>query len=300
MAASYRWPGRGALAPGGAAAYHGASMPHATIDLDRYRTPVANLDAVRPSDTGPYPADGEGRRAAAEDLAALVARMAALQRLFYADGRYALLLVLQAMDAGGKDGTIRRVLSGLNPQGVRVTSFTAPTELELAHDFLWRVHRAAPRRGHIGVFNRSHYEDVLVVRVDGLVPEAEWRARYDHITAFERLLMDAGTRWLKVYLHIDRIEQARRLRQRLEDPTRHWKFDAADLRMREQWDDYRVAYAEVFARTGGEGTPWLIVPANRKWYRDVVVAAAMVEALEALPLRWPEPRVDLSRFTVGD
>lgn len=275
-------------------------MLHATIDLDRYRTPVANLDAIDPGDTGPYPTDGDGRRAAQEDLGVLVQRMAERQRQFYADGRFALLLVLQALDAGGKDGTIRRALSGLNPQGVRVTSFKRPTELELAHDFLWRVHRAVPRKGKIGVFNRSHYEDVLVVRVDELVPEPVWRARYAHIVAFERLLVGAGTRFVKVYLHIDRDEQAKRLQRRIDDPTRNWKFDADDLRVRGQWDAYREAYAEVFARTGTNDAPWLIVPGNRKWYRDVVVATAVVEALEALELRWPEPEVDLSAFTVDD
>ena len=273
-------------------------MLHATIDLDRYRTPVANLDAIDPGDTGPYPPDGDGKRAAQEDLASLIARKAELQRLFYADGRYALLLVLQALDAGGKDGTIRRALSGLNPQGVHVTSFKRPTERELAHDFLWRVHRAVPRKGMIGVFNRSHYEDVLVVRVDELVPEALWRRRYAHITAFERLLFDAGTRFVKVYLHIDRDEQARRLQRRIDDPSRNWKFDANDLRVRGQWDAYREAFAEMFARTGSVEAPWLIVPANRKWFRDVVVATAMVQALEALPLAWPEPQVDLSGYRV--
>jgi PPK2 family polyphosphate:nucleotide phosphotransferase len=273
-------------------------MLHATVDLTPYTTPLANLDAIDPNDTGPYPTDGDGKRAAQEDVAVLVRRMADLQRLFYADGRYALLLVLQALDAGGKDGTIRRVLSGLNPQGVRVTSFKRPTDLELAHDFLWRVHRAVPRRGKIGVFNRSHYEDVLVVRVDELVSEEVWRARYDHIVAFERLLFDAGTRFVKLYLHIDRDEQAQRLQRRIDDPSRNWKFDANDLRVRGQWDAYREAFAEVFARTGTVGAPWLIVPANRKWYRDVVVATAVVEALEALPLAWPEPGVDLSTYRV--
>jgi len=275
-------------------------MLHAQVDLAPYRTPLARLDSVDPDDTGPYGADRAGKRAAAADLATLVARLAELQRLFYADGRFALLLVLQALDAGGKDGTIRRALSGLNPQGVRVTSFKAPTELELAHDFLWRIHREVPRRGMIGVFNRSHYEDVLVVRVDELVPEPVWRARYDHIVAFERLLHDAGTRTVKVYLHIDRAEQARRLRARLEDPERHWKFDANDLRVRGQWDAYHAAFTEAFERTGQEPAPWLIVPANRKWYRDVVVATALVEALEALALRWPVPKVDLSGIVVGD
>lgn len=273
---------------------------HERIDLTPYRTPLANLDAVDPNDAGPYGSGGAGRRAAAEDLAALIERMAVLQRMFYADGRFALLLVLQAMDAAGKDGTIRRTLSGLNPQGVRVSSFKVPTALELAHDFLWRIHREVPRRGMIGVFNRSHYEDVLVVRVEELVPESVWRDRYAHIVAFERLLRDAGTRLLKVYLHVDRAEQAARLRQRLEDPTRHWKFDAGDLHVRGRWDEYMAAYAEAFARTGTVDAPWLIVPANRKWYRDVVVATAVVEALEALDLRWPEPSVDLSLFTVGD
>jgi len=273
---------------------------HERIDLAHYRTPLANLDNVDPNDAGPYGTSGAGRAAAAEDLAILIGRMAELQRKFYADGRFALLLVLQAMDAGGKDGTIRRTLSGLNPQGVRVSSFKVPTELELAHDFLWRIHRVVPRRGMIGVFNRSHYEDVLVVRVEELVPEPVWRARYGHIVAFERLLHDAGTRMLKVYLHIDRAEQAARMRQRLEDPTRHWKFDAGDLHVRGRWDDYRAAYVEAFARTGTVVAPWLLVPANRKWYRDLVVATAMVETLEALDLRWPMPRIDLSQFTVED
>jgi PPK2 family polyphosphate:nucleotide phosphotransferase len=273
---------------------------NAQVDLAPYRTPLARLDTVDPDDTGPYGADKSGKRAAAEDLATLIDRLSELQRLFYADGRFALLLVLQALDAGGKDGTIRRALSGLNPQGVRVTSFKAPTEIELAHDFLWRIHRAVPRRGMIGVFNRSHYEDVLIVRVDGLVPEPVWRARYDHIVAFERLLHDAGTRTLKVYLHIDRAEQAKRFRARLEDPERHWKFDAHDLRVRGQWDDYRAAFAEAFERTGHEPAPWLIVPANRKWYRDVVVVTAMIEAMSSLALRWPVLETDLSGIVVED
>ncbi len=267
----------------------------ATVDLEPYRTPTANLDAVEPGDVGPYAGVG-GKKAAKHDLKRLVAHMAKRQRLFYADGRFALLLVLQAMDAGGKDGTIRRALSGLNPQGVQVTSFKAPTEVELAHDFLWRVHAWTPRLGAIGVFNRSHYEDVLIARVASLVPEATWRARYAHVNAFEALLQGAGTSLVKVYLHVGHDEQAKRLRKRLEDPERHWKFDAADLAARAQWDAYREAYAEAFARCGSAEAPWLIVPADRKWYRDVVVATALVEALEALPLRWPEPKVDVAAF----
>ncbi len=267
----------------------------AAVDLEPYRTPSANLDAVDPGDVGPYAGVG-GKKAAKHDLKRLIAHLAKRQRLFYADGRFALLLVLQAMDAGGKDGTIRRALSGLNPQGVHVTSFKAPTEVELAHDFLWRVHARTPRRGQIGVFNRSHYEDVLIARVAGLVPEATWRARYAHINAFEALLRDAGTSLLKVYLHVGHDEQAERLRKRLEDPERHWKFDAADLAARELWGDYREAYGEAFARCGPVDAPWLIVPADRKWYRDVVVVTALVEAFEALPLRWPQPKVDVAAF----
>jgi PPK2 family polyphosphate:nucleotide phosphotransferase len=271
-------------------------MLHAEIDLTPYLTPSATPESVDPDDHGPYPKGPDGRRAAADDLAALIARKAELQRLLHADGRHALLLVLQAMDAGGKDGTVRRTLAGVDPQGVRVTGFKAPNDVERAHDFLWRVHRAAPRRGEIGVFNRSHYEDVLIARVEGLVPADVWRARFDHINAFERLLHAEGTRIVKAYLHIDRAEQAKRLRQRLTDPARQWKFDAADVRARERWDDYQIAYREVFRRCSPEVAPWLIVPANRKWYRDVVIATALVRALEALPLAWPQPKIDLSAF----
>jgi PPK2 family polyphosphate:nucleotide phosphotransferase len=276
------------------------AMPTSPIDLAPYRTPHATLASVDPSDTGPFDREAGGRKEAAALLAQLTKRLATLQHLLYADGRFAVLLVLQAKDAGGKDGTIRRVLSGLNPQGVRVTSFKAPTVTELSHDFLWRIHRAVPPKGHIGVFNRSHYEDVLVARVDSLVPESVWRARFDHIVAFERLLQDEGTSLVKVYLHIDRDEQGKRLRKRLADPSRHWKFDPGDLHVRSQWDAYQVAYEEAFARTGDDGAQWLIVPANRKWYRDLVVTTALVEALEALPLEWPAPTVDPADFEVSD
>jgi PPK2 family polyphosphate:nucleotide phosphotransferase len=275
-------------------------MLEPSVDLAAYRTPRATLASVDPSDTGPFDREAGGRKEAAALLARLTKRLATLQHLLYADGRFAVLLVLQAKDAGGKDGTIRRVLSGLNPQGVRVTSFKAPTAIELSHDFLWRIHRAVPPKGHIGVFNRSHYEDVLVARVDGLVPELVWRGRFDHIVAFERLLQGEGTSLVKVYLHVDRDEQGKRLRKRLADPSRHWKFDPGDLRVRSQWDAYQEAYEEAFARTGDDGAPWLIVPANRKWYRDLVVTTALVEALEALPLEWPVPTVDPAAFEVSD
>ena len=269
----------------------------AAVDLEPYRTPTADLEAVDPGDVGPYGGVG-GKKAAKRDLKRLVAHLAERQRLFYADGRFALLLVLQAMDAGGKDGTIRRALSGLNPQGVHVTSFKAPSDAELAHDFLWRVHARTPRRGQIGVFNRSHYEDVLVARVAELVPEATWRARYAHIVAFEALLRDAGTSLLKVYLHVGHDEQAKRLRKRLEDPERHWKFDAADLAARDQWDAYRAAYAEAFARCGPAEAPWLIVPADRKWYRNLAISQILVDTLESLDMAYPPPEDDLDDVEV--
>ncbi len=227
----------------------------------------------------------EGRR----HLEGLRERLEAAQELFWADGRHSLLVVLQAMDTGGKDGTIRKVFSGVNPQGVKVHGFGAPSELELARDYLWRVHARTPGDGEITVFNRSHYEDVLVVRVEGLVPEPVWRRRYDHIVAFEQMLVDEGTAILKFMLNISKDEQAARLQARVDDPSKHWKFNPSDLESRSRWDGYMAAYGEAITRTSTDAAPWYIVPANRKWYRDLVVATTIVEALEAMDLRYPEP-----------
>jgi PPK2 family polyphosphate:nucleotide phosphotransferase len=230
----------------------------------------------------------------------LEAKLAVLQERLYAEGKQALLIVLQAMDAGGKDSTIKKVFDSVNPQGVRVTSFKVPTLQELAHDFLWRVHRETPPKGYIGIFNRSHYEDVLVVRVNRLVPREVWRKRYDHINQFERLLVDNGTRIIKFYLHISKDEQKRRFQERLDDLEKHWKFSTGDLAVREQWDDYMRAYQDVLTQCNTEYAPWYIVPANRKWYRDLVITRTIVEALEAMNPQYPPAEPDLDKLVIPD
>lgn len=257
--------------------------------MDRYRIApggTVDLGARDPRDLSEFQGTKkEGRRALEE----LVEELAELQYLLWADDRHKVLVVFQAMDTGGKDGTIRRVLSGVNPQGVRVYNFKAPSRLELDHDYLWRIHARAPRNGEITVFNRSHYEDVLAVRVLGLVPEQQWRRRYDHINDFEKMLADEGTTILKFYLHISKEEQAERLQARLDDETKNWKFNASDLDTRAQWPEYVAAYEEAIRRTSTAHAPWYVVPADRKWYRDLVVASTIVEALRRLDMSFPEP-----------
>jgi PPK2 family polyphosphate:nucleotide phosphotransferase len=207
-------------------------------------------------------------------------------------------VVFQAPDAAGKDGTIRSVFTGVNPQGTRVTSFKQPSERERAQDYLWRVHVHTPANGEIAIFNRSHYEDVLVVRVHDLVPESRWKKRYDHINAFERMLADEGTTIVKIFLHISREEQAVRLQERLNDPTKRWKFHKGDLEERALWDDYRRAYETMMRRTSTDYAPWYVVPADRNWYRDVVVAQILVATLESLDLRYPEAEPGLDGLKV--
>lgn len=206
-----------------------------------------------------------------------------------------LLLVLQAMDCGGKDGTVKRVAGAMNPLGLHIRSFGPPTRQELRHDFLWRIRRALPPPGYVGVFNRSHYEDVLVARVDALVPEETWRARYDRINAFERELTDGGVTLVKVMLHISRDEQARRLSERLTDPTKHWKYQPSDLDSRARWDDYQAAYAEALGRCDTDAAPWFLVPADRKWYRDWAVAHLLRETFGGLDLGYPAAGFDVER-----
>jgi PPK2 family polyphosphate:nucleotide phosphotransferase len=223
------------------------------------------------------------------ELNRLTDRLDQLQRRLHADGRQALLVVLQGRDASGKDGTMRRVFGPLDLLGLAATSFKAPTEEELRHDFLWRVHRAVPGRGTIGVFNRSHYEDVLVVRVRGLAPESVWRPRYEQINLFERILVENGTVILKFLLHISREEQRERLLARLDDPEKHWKFNANDLEERGLWEEYTEAYREVLARTSTAAAPWYVVPGDSKRVRDVLVARAVVDTLERMNPQWPGP-----------
>lgn len=228
-----------------------------------------------------------------EELEKLTDRMDALQRALHAEGARALLVVLQGRDTSGKDGTLRKVFGPLDPLGVTATSFKAPTELELRHDFLWRVHAAAPPRGAIGIFNRSHYEDVLVVRVRRLVPESVWRPRYEQINLFERILVENGTVILKFLLHISRSEQRERLLARLEDPEKYWKFNAGDLKERELWEDYTDAYREMLQRTSTTIAPWYVVPADGKSVRDVLVARMVTETLERMDPRYPGPPPEL-------
>jgi PPK2 family polyphosphate:nucleotide phosphotransferase len=208
------------------------------------------------------------------------------------------LIVLQAMDAGGKDGTIRHVFEGVNPSGVRVTSFKAPTPEELDHDYLWRVHKEVPGKGEMVIFNRSHYEDVLVVRVHNYVPPEVWKKRFDQINEFERTLAESGTTILKFYLHIDPDEQKERLQDRLDDPTKRWKFRLGDLEERKLWGDYMEAFEDVLSKTSTDYAPWYIVPANRKWFRDLVVSSVLVDTLEGLKMKYPESEENLDGVVI--
>ena len=223
-----------------------------------------------------------------------------LQERLYAQGQQALLIVLQAMDAGGKDSTIRRVFEGVNPQGVRVSSFKRPTAEELSHDFLWRIHRRVPPKGYIGIFNRSHYEDVLIARVNQLAPPAVIEARYDHINHFEHLLTTSGTRILKFYLHISKDEQKARFQKRLDRPDKHWKFSLGDLPVRQQWDQYMHAFEIALTRCHTPAAPWYIVPANRKWYRDLIVISTIVQTLRTMNPQFPPPEDNLQNVTIPD
>ncbi|MGQ9828575.1 MAG: polyphosphate kinase 2 family protein [Roseiflexus sp.] len=224
----------------------------------------------------------EGR----EQFAGFNATLDAMQEELYAARTHTLLLILQGMDTAGKDGAIRNVMHNLNPQGCRVESFKVPTEEELAHDFLWRVHKVVPRKGMVGVFNRSHYEDVLIARVHSLVPEHVWRARYEQINAFERLLTDTGTIVVKCFLHISKDEQEKRLLAREQDVTKAWKLSAGDWREREHWDEYMAAYEEALTRCSTAYAPWYIIPANRKWYRDLAISEVLVETLRPYRDDW--------------
>ncbi len=225
-----------------------------------------------------------------------IARLDELQYLMYAEHRRALLVVLQGMDGAGKDGTIRHVIRGLNPQGCRVTSFKAPTAEEADHDFLWRVHRAVPASGEVAIFNRSHYEDVLAVRVRKLVPKTVLTRRYDHINRFEQLLTDSAVVVAKFFLHISKDEQRRRFEERLHDPTKQWKLSPNDFDDRKHWNDYVTAYEDALTRCSTPAAPWFIVPADKKWVRNLVVSRILVETLEALDMRFPKPTVDVSRI----
>lgn len=263
---------------------------------ETFRVPSGPVD-LSAIDPGARPIGPRDKADAALEMEDLGARLDSRQEALYAEGatggRRAVLLVLQGMDTSGKGGTIRHVLGMVNPQGVHIASFKRPTEEELAHDFLWRIRRQVPVPGRIGVFDRSHYEDVLVARVDGLVPEEVWQARYEAIADFERELSDQGVTILKCMLHISPEEQAERLLARLDDPQKRWKYNPGDLDAREKWPAYQEAYAAALERCDSDVAPWYVVPSDRKWYRNWAVAALLAETLDDLDPTFPPPDYDL-------
>ena len=271
---------------------------HNPKDLrDRYRVPPGSpvdLTAFDTAENGGFRTKKEGAKA----LKRYRKKLRKLQDRFYAWDKKALLVVLQGMDTAGKDGTIKHVMRGVNPQGVTVTSFKVPSAEELAHDYLWRIHKAVPRRGMIGIFNRSHYEDVLVVRVHNLVPPEVWSQRYDQINAFEKHLTENGVVILKFFLHISKEEQARRLQARLDTPEKRWKFNKGDLKERALWDDYQAAYADALQKCSTSYAPWYVVPSDVKWYRNYVVGQIITETLQDLDPRYPEPEEGLDEVVI--
>ena len=262
---------------------------------ERFRVKPGNKINLDDIDADFKPADLDSEEAA-HQLERSTEKIRDLQHLMYAEDRRSLLVVLQGRDAAGKDGTIRRVFGPMNPQGCRVTSFKVPSKMEAAHDFLWRCHFAAPKRGMVGIFNRSHYEDVLVVRVHDLVPKKIWSKRYDHINDFERLLVDSGTVILKFYLHIDREEQLERFKKRIDNPKKNWKISDADYSERPYWDEYTRAFEEAISKCSTGDAPWFVIPANRKWFRNLAIADIVVDTMEDLGMRYPEPEVDIDEI----
>jgi len=266
--------------------------------MDTYRIKPGTkitLDDWDPDTTGKH---SSTKDAANEEIDQLTKDLEALQELLFAEQKHRLLVVLQGMDTSGKDGVIRHVFEGVNPQGVKVASFKIPTPDELSHDYLWRIHKQTPGKGEIVIFNRSHYEDVLVVRVHGLVGKEVWSKRYDQINQFERLLAEEGTTILKFFLHISPAEQKKRLQDRLEDPNKQWKFSVGDLNERKLWSEYMGAYEDVLQKTSTDWAPWYLIPADHKWYRDLVIGTILVDKLKNLNMRYPQPAEDLSKMVI--
>ena len=255
-----------------------------------------SLAAIDPDQTEHY----RKKKDVAKELEKQRRRIQDLQARLYAENERGLLIVLQAMDTGGKDGTIKHVFSGVNPQGCRVSSFKAPSAEEANHDFLWRYHKSVPARGRIGIFNRSHYEDVLIVRVKDLVPEDIWRGRYGQINDFERNLSLDGITVLKFFLHISKGEQKRRLQSRLDDPDKRWKFSSADIKERAFWDDYQQAFEDALNNCSTEHSPWYVVPADKKWYRNLVVARTIADTLATIDPHFPPAEEGLDKIRIPD
>ena len=271
------------------------------FDIDRYRVKPGDkvrLDEIDTRATTFW--DPDDKEEARSLLLELNTRLEALQELLWAQHKERVLVVLQAMDAGGKDGTIRRVFEGVDPSGVKVAAFKRPTEDELAHDYLWRVHRHVPGDGEMVIFNRSHYEDVLVVRVMDLVPEKRWKRRYEHIRNFEQMLVDEGTTIIKIFLHISKDEQRERLQARLDEPAKNWKFEEGDLVPRARWDDYQRAFEDAIVETSTEDAPWYVVPADRKWYRNLVVSQILIHTLEELEMSFPPASPNLADIIIPE
>ncbi len=266
------------------------------MDDEMYGVPLKGKIKLKDYDPNDSKLFEGNKKDGKEALQKLNAELETLQEEFYAEGKHRLLIVLQAMDTGGKDGVIRAVFEGVNPQGVKVASFKTPTSVELAHDYLWRVHQQTPGKGEMVIFNRSHYEDVLVVRVHNLVPEEVWSKRYQHIREFERVLADEGTTILKFYLHIDLKEQAERFLARVEDPTKQWKFNPGDLDERARWDDYMKAYEDMLSQTSTAWAPWYVIPSNKKWYRNWLISKIVIKTLKNLDMRYPAPAENIEDY----
>ena len=272
--------------------------------MTKNRRPLRDLLRVKPgakvrlADVDPSATHGHTKDSAAAELQKGLDRLTDLQDRLWAESKHPVLVVLQGIDASGKDGSIRHVMGAFNPMGCSVTSFKVPTPVELAHDYLWRVHQRTPGKGEIAVFNRSHYEDVLVVRVHDIVPKAVWSQRFDEINAFEELLTGSGTMILKFFLWIDRDEQKARFQARLDDPTKNWKFRLGDLEERKHWDDYIAAYEDVLARCSTAAAPWYVIPSNRKWFRNLAIADILADTIEALEPRYPPTTEDLSNVVI--
>ncbi|MEM1092974.1 MAG: polyphosphate kinase 2 family protein [Bacteroidota bacterium] len=269
-------------------------MADLRLDLSAYRVPSDGTFRL-----ASVPTDVDGgldKEEAKDQTKANIEASAELQERLWAEDQQSLLIAIQAMDTGGKDSLIRNVTRGLNPQGVTVTSFKAPTKEELEHDFLWRIHDHTPAKGEIAIFNRSHYEDVMIVKVHGWAPPEIIERRYTHINTFEQLLADSGTKVVKVYLHISKDYQKERLQRRLRRPDKHWKFNPADLDERKLWDEYMVVIEEAMNRCSTEAAPWYVVPAQTRWYRDLLVSQLMLDTLRAMDPQYPAPNFDISKY----
>lgn len=273
-----------------------AALP--CLNLRGMKQPTKVTPPIRLKDFDPAYCNGLEKEATRAETTKLCQRIGELEELLNANASQSIIILLQGMDTSGKDGTVRRVLEFVDPAGVQAANFKSPSREELAHDFLWRIHQAVPRYGRIGVFNRSHYEDVLIARVKNLVPKEVWAPRYDQINSFEKYLTENNIHLLKFFLHISKEEQAERLQSRLDNPRKQWKFETADLAMRADWKEFMEAYEIALNKCSTEWAPWHIIPANRKWYRDYVIAQTVVEAMEKLKLKWPKPKEDLSKIKI--